>query len=1090
VLVLALGTSGALTAPPLVAPSLAAPAAAPAPAAPASVVPPGPATLGGAAPSPDAPPTTPSPSAGAPTSLSPGPAPGAGALPARAAPPLATPPTEGAPAPAPAPPSRPVETASEPPAAGFDPIAGYEITGTFVEPEARVEQLLNAIAPTGSPFVQSGPADRIGTPIGTVPRLRRALESIGYQVTLDTKSGWAGTVVLVQLRPYDRVRYFFVKGNGPIQQDEIQRRITIRTGHTLPMPGPERDAAIEEERQRVVRFLRDERGYFQANVRIDLWSHGANPAAVDFHVHITRGPGYPIGPISITGNTAVTADAIDNTFRHRDYLKFWTDYVPFTVRRMRDDIVKVVDRYRKLGYVGARVTSSYDPEHSVDTKNKNVAIALHVNERKHITVAFEGNHSKSNGTLKDHLTLSERGAYDDYEAGNSADALQQYYEDQGFFFARVQWRRERVSPDEDRLVFTVDEGPELKVRAVDFVGNQQLPSAELAETVTVRPFPFLGHIGLGSGGYVTARQVELDAERLVEHYRSLGFPDAQASGDIATSRDTFGLSGAAAAAAETVSRDAKDIYVRFTVSEGQRVRVVSEEFRSAEDITLPYGSGFLREAIAQRIGEPYRPGLLKEDARRLERLFGDLGFPATAAEPDVERAGADIHVTWTIKLGPRVKVGPIFVRGNFITKPETILEQIPIGSGDYLTTTATERGQRNLGYLQLFNNAAPISFPGRDEGQAVVPMVVEVEERHDQYNVVHGGAGVSTEQAAPNSSIPFGWYLRAGYDNRNLFGHGWNLTTTAEYGESLVRLSSTFLDRRFLGSLFRFDISGQYFQQATVRLGDIRSWGGSIGFGREMYPGVDASVHYNLRNTTHTEVLTPVAGPYERQNGVTLGTAVGSISFDLQWLRLDNRLIPTRGFKFEALTEVAPRALSFGYADVSFVKVGLRSTIVVPLFEWLQLRHGIRYDQGFPLGGESLLPKVERYFAGGDTTLRGFQLDRARVEMVSNTGFGGPGQDAFVQYRPIGGNLRVIENVDLQFPISPPWYGSVFFDNGVVADSFDQLSPTSFRHDVGVSPIIIKIPVGDLSFAWAWPLDPGPGDTRIGVFIVNIGLLF
>ena len=1083
-LALALGAVGALVAPPAIA---AAPAVAPAPP---PAAPPAPATLGGAAPSPDAP----APPAGAPTSVAPGalpPAPGAGALPARAIPPVAAPPTtEGAPAPVPAAPGTPAETTPGPPAPGFGPIAGYEVGGTIVEQDGRVEQLLNAMAPTGSPFVPSGPADRIGTPIGTLPRLRRALDGIGYQATLDTREGWGGTVVLVQVRPYDRVRYFFVKGNGPIQQDEIQRRITIRTGHTLPMPGPLRDAAIEEERQRVIRFLRDERGYFEANVRIDLWSHGANPAAVDFHVHITRGPGYPIGPIAINGNTAIKADAIDDAFRHRDYLKLWTDYVPFTVRRMRDDIAKVVDRYRNLGYVGARVTSSYDPEHSVDTKNKNVAIALHVNERKHITVAFEGNHSKSNGTLKDHLTLSERGAYDDYEAGNSADALQQFYQEQGFFFARVQWRREHTSPNEDRLVFTVDEGPELKVRAVEFVGNHQLPSAELADTVTVRPFPFLGHIGLGAGGYVTSRQVELDAERLVEHYRSLGFPDAQAAGEISTSRDTFGMTGAAAAAAETVSRDAKDIFVRFTVSEGQRVRVTSEDFRSAEDITLPYGSAFLREAIAQRIGVPYRPGLLKEDARRLERLFGDLGFPATSAEPDVERAGADIHVTWTVKLGPRVRVGPIFVRGNFITKPETILEQIPVSSGDYLTTTSWERGQRNLGYLQLFNNAAPISFPGKDEGQTVVPMVVEVEERHDQYNVIHGGAGISTEQAAPNSSIPFGWYLRAGYDNRNLFGHGWNLSTTAEYGESLVRLSSTFLDRRFMGTLFRFDISGQYFQQATVRLGDIRSWGGSIGFGREMYPGVDASVHYNLRNTTHTEVLTPVAGPYERQNSVTLGTAVGSISFDLQWLRLDNRLIPTRGFKFEALTEVAPRALSFGYADVSFVKVGLRSTIVVPLLDWLQLRHGIRYDQGFPLGGESLLPKVERYFAGGDTTLRGFQLDRARVETISNTGFGGPGQDAYVQYRPIGGNLRVIENLDLQFPISPPWYGSVFFDNGVVADSFDELSARSFRHDVGVSPLIIKIPVGDLSFAWAWPLDPGPGDTRIGVFIVNIGLLF
>jgi len=969
-------------------------------------------------------------------------------------------------------------------------IAHYEITGTLVEPAETIAALLKAVAPEGTPFVPSGPADRIGTPIGTLPRLRRAMDGIGYDAAIDAAPGPGGTTIRVRLRPYDRVRYFFVKGNGTIRQDEIQRRITIRTGHPLPMPGPERDAAIERERQRLIRFLRDEQGYFEANVRIDLASHGDAPAAVDFHVRIWRGPGYPIGPVSVAGNSALATEDIDKAFRHADPLKAWTAPVPFTVRRMRDDIAKVVDRYRADGYLGARITSSFDPEHSVDAKNKNVAIDLRVNERKHVTVAFEGNHSKSNGTLKEHLTLTERGAYDDYEAGNSADAIQQYYEDQGYFFARVSWRRERLAANEERLVFVVDEGPELKVRAVDFLGNQALPTNELRDTVTVRTFPFLGHIGLGSGGYVTARQVELDAERLVEHYRARGFPDVQAYGEVSTSRETFGMAGAAAAGAETVARDAKDIFVRFTITEGPRVTVVAEEFTATDNASLPYSDSFLREAVAQRLGIPYRPALLKEDARRLERMLGDVGYPAATAESDLERTGNEVRITWKIKMGPRVRVGPIFVRGNFITKPETILEQIPIHSGDYLTTTAFERGQRNLGYLQLFNNASPISFPGKEEGQAVVPMVVEVEERHDQYNVVHVGGGGSTEQAAPNSSFPLGWYVRAGYDNRNLFGHGWNLLTSGEYGQSLVRVSSTFLDRRFWGTLFRFDISGQYFQQATVRLGDIRSWGGSIGFGREMYPGVDASVHYNLRNTTHTEVLIPVAGPYERQTSVTLGTAVGSVSFDLQWLRLDNRLIPTRGFKFEALTEVAPRSLSFGYADVSFVKLGLRSTVVVPLLKWLVLRHAIRYDQGFPLGDESLLPKVERYFAGGDTTLRGFKLDRARVETVSNTGFGGPLQDSYVQYRPIGGNLRVVENVDLQFPISPPWYGSVFFDNGVVADSFSQLAATSFRHDVGVSPIIIKIPVGDLSFAWAWPLDPGPGDTRIGVFIVNIGLLY
>jgi outer membrane protein assembly factor BamA len=415
------------------------------------------------------------------------------------------------------------------------------------------------------------------------------------------------------------------------------------------------------------------------------------------------------------------------------------------------------------------------------------------------------------------------------------------------------------------------------------------------------------------------------------------------------------------------------------------------------------------------------------------------------------------------------------------------LEQIPIRSGDYLTTTAFERGQRNLGFLQLFNNASPISFPGKEDGQTVVPMVVDVEERYEQFNLLHVGFGASTEQAPPDSSFPLGVYGRVGYDNRNLLGHGWNFTVNGAWGQSFVRAHASFLDRRFLGTLFRLDLSAQYLQQATVRLGDIRSGGGSIGFSREMYPGVDAGIHYNLRNTTHTEPLVRLAGATERQDTITLATVVSSISLNLQWLRLDNRLVPERGFKVEALAEIAPRALSYGYADVSFIKAGARTTVVIPLLSWLSLRHGLRYDQGFPLGGESLLPKVERFYAGGDTTLRGFKLDRARVDVVTSP----TGTDVQeVEYRPIGGNLRILQNIDLQFPISVPWYGAVFMDNGVVADSFEGLGAAQFRHGIGIAPLIIKLPIGDLSFAWAWPLDPGPGDTKIGVLHVNIGLMF
>jgi outer membrane protein assembly factor BamA len=234
---------------------------------------------------------------------------------------------------------------------------------------------------------------------------------------------------------------------------------------------------------------------------------------------------------------------------------------------------------------------------------------------------------------------------------------------------------------------------------------------------------------------------------------------------------------------------------------------------------------------------------------------------------------------------------------------------------------------------------------------------------------------------------------------------------------------------------------------------------------------------------------------------------VGSVSANLQWLRMDNRLLPSRGFRIDAIAELALPALSaplrpfpVDIGDDTFLKIGIHSLTVIPLGRYLFLRQGFRFDQGFPLGGASLLPKVERYFAGGDTTIRGYELDRARVEVVvfpiiplgaatAPTGVACTGLCG-VEYRPLGGNLRILHNLDLQFPISPPWYGSVFIDSGVVADSLDGLSPTKFRHGAGIAPLVIRLPIGDISLGWAWPLDPGPGDTKIGVFIVNVGLQF
>jgi outer membrane protein assembly factor BamA len=331
-----------------------------------------------------------------------------------------------------------------------------------------------------------------------------------------------------------------------------------------------------------------------------------------------------------------------------------------------------------------------------------------------------------------------------------------------------------------------------------------------------------------------------------------------------------------------------------------------------------------------------------------------------------------------------------------------------------------------------------------------------------------------------------GGYAALGYEHRNLFGHGWTFTSQGAYGSSLTRASASFLDPRFFRSLFRLELGGNYLRQATVRLGDLRSGATFIGFARELLPGLDANVRYNFRNTFHTEFLARGAGADEDERTVSIGTVVASFSTGIELNRLDNTLVPARGFKIGVGAELALPSFSFNRGPDSFLKLNGRSLAVVPLLSWLSLRYSLRYDHGFPLGGASLLPRVERYFAGGDTTLRGFDLDRALSEVVYVPI--GPGVFG-AQFRPVGGNLRIIQNIDLQFPISRPWYGSVFLDSGVVAFSFDELSARDFRHGVGVAPVVLKLPIGDLSLAFAIPLNPKPGDSAWR-FHLNVGLMF
>ena len=222
------------------------------------------------------------------------------------------PPAASPAAPAPEPPAPPTPSA---PAARI-PIVGYELGGSRIDPDDQLRALMFSVAALGDPFVEAGPSDRIGRLFGTIPRLVQALDAVGYRAAFSTRAAPGGVIITATLLPYERLRYVFVSGNRRIQQDEIQRRITIRPGQTLPPAGPERVVVLERERELIIDFLRS-RGYFEANVGLDA-KPGSAPGSLDLYVSVRLGPAYPLGPISFTGNHAIATDELDPMFRHGD----------------------------------------------------------------------------------------------------------------------------------------------------------------------------------------------------------------------------------------------------------------------------------------------------------------------------------------------------------------------------------------------------------------------------------------------------------------------------------------------------------------------------------------------------------------------------------------------------------------------------------------------------------------------------------------------------------------------------------------------------------------------------------------------------
>jgi len=971
-------------------------------------------------------------------------------------------------------------------------LRGVAITGELLDAQDDVRALVEAGVPwtkKGRPYSEEA-----------CDAVRHVLDQLRYHAEVSEVIVKDGVSLTIKLAPQTLVRHIGVEGNlsvlgifggdfRPIFATDIERRLRLQPGSPISDDREERRLQLAEEEQRVVDYL-SRRGHFDAEVAVTTKDEGNHQ--VSLTVRIDRGATYTVGQVKVVWRagenqldrqaalaaTGLTEETIVNTVDQRLCPLFFCGRGRFSYDQLQEDRDRLRELLQKRGYPAVRVRIPYDPRLYVDRATKTVTLPIEVNLNKKLTVTFQGVENKSESNLRDVLTFDAANAADDFEAEASAEAIRGAYQADGRFQTVVSFERNRIEPTDtcptclphDEIQFHVDEGPEQKIRGIYFQGNRAIPTATLMnDVINTKVFPTLP---FSSGGYVTSVQLGQDLERVTAFYHALGFADVAVTARLGNSPDALGQMGAVSG--QIAADDAgSGLYILFDVVEGQQQILESIGFAGNHALS----GAELAKASQLQPGKPYTERTIAAAVTRIKDRYDALGYRYADVRDEVVGDGPRKRVTLTVIEGQKVTAGKILVRGDFKTAPWVVRDNFDLKTGDLFTGDALEKGRSNLRTTGLFTTVRSDVYPPPDRpGRDPANLILEVGERYDKFADLDVAAGLSTDNSV------FGSLTVA---MRNLGGIGIGLSATGELGllRTAVQSSLVFPEwvmRRAVALPVRLELQGRYRVDQTPRFGALTTLGFTVSFSKQLARGVLLSFKYDWNRFGRTTELLRPAGNDQEIPPPPIDTTTAILGPTLLVDRRDNPLSPTRGYFLSAQVGVAS---TFLLGTDNFWKLDLAGQLFIPLGNRVVLTNSIRWDQGFP-EGSAVLPEVERFSAGGDTTVRGYETDRLATEVIANPFAPAAGATSY-RIVPIGKNIRVIHRLDFQLRLldrvaqSFDIASALFLDSGLLTNSFADFDIAQVRQGVGMGIRIISA-AGIISIEYAFPLQPRLGDDPTG----------
>lgn len=720
----------------------------------------------------------------------------------------------------------------------------------------------------------------------------------------------------------------------------------------------------------------------------------------------------------------------------------------------------------------------------VETAENGYLLNFIVTERPRIIdIQYEGRKSLPESTLEEELTLKKTDIYDPVIVQRNQTLLQDLYRKKGYAQARISHRIEKISEQQYRLYFMIEEAPQIFLTDITIDGAQIFSENEIKRFMISSEIDCFGWVN--DSGLFQEERVNQDLALITQNYLKNGYikvfiPKPQ----VTLYHNT----------------DYSWLQIKMNIKEGPQY------FAGKIDITgdLLGSKKDLLKILELKEGDVYNPFLQNQDRTSLTETYQEQGYAFARIIPQtkINDDSKLVDITYHIIKKEKAYLGRIDFSGNSTTRDFVIRREFEVQEGELYNGKKLRLSRENLERLGFFEAGFPIDQNRHEEEDNILDLLTSLKEA--QTGTFQAQLGYS-EQSKLSGALSL--------SKANLFGRGQSISVSLQFAQEGVQnnFSVNFTEPRWLGT----HVSAGVFlslQRIGARAQDAQRersenvYGGTVGF--PLYQRW--RIYFRLRAVDRLFSKNNIPAVIKR-----------SVSTSLNYNDVNHPVFPSQGKEFDlTVTQTGTpfggntRLREYTSEYQQFWALNTNRTLIAMArgrLGWIE-----------PLGNFDI-PQEDRYFIGGITTVRGHETfaiagpsgineverNEKNIDSITETGNIQPtkvderaenlSQEELRQLHP-GGTFQRILNLELLFPLNTDersnMRGVVFFDAGNVnAESLQyrllkENEPKFWdvRKSLGIGFRLIT-PVGVFRFEYGQKLDQLRGESP-DKFDFNISGLF